>query len=329
MGCVAVFFIAISSSAAEISSAEKLKKQKAVASAILVSSTLRSLGLQGKFLSSLSPVLAGKWQNDFKQLYVDGKSPLIMDFFRGAVTLIGPQNGKTGIIGFYDPWSDNILLLAVNYETKLQIADYRFLSGAFFRTGKADRIRIAQTVFPTEAPLQVALLQAVSATGKKFMATFPVQMKQIGLQSVPAAADITVDEIKANMAARFKRAMTLLQANNNELLAKLLICNTLIKKTPFEGFKNLFGHSKAAMKMAKAIADMPSEFRKGFKICYYLPMKNSSQFAYLNPANPSVVIIINVPADPKRQYSLAFMDLGMADRLLAVLKKNSEKGGRK
>ena len=326
---IAIMFYAADSALAASSSAKVKKQQKAVTAAIIISGTLRSLGLQGKFVSALTPVQESKWLNDFKQLYSNGKSPLVTDFFRGAVTLLGPQNDSKGIIGYYDPWSDNILLLAIDYKDTLKIMEYRFLSGRFFRTGKVTPVQISQTVNPTVMPLEVALLEGVSGTRKKFTSVFPVNMKEITLAAVPLTTDKTLEEIKMNAAVRLNRAISLLQSNNKELLAKLLICNALVQKSPMDGFEKLFEKSSASMKMAKAVTTIPPEIRKGFKICYYLPMKNSISFSYLNPTNPAVVITITIPNNPKQRYSMTFMDLSMADNLLSVLSPKSGKGGRK
>lgn len=327
-GCIAVIMLAAFVVKA-MSPAETKKRQKEATAAVLITTSLRTLGLQGRFISCLPAELAAKWKKELSQLYVNGKSPLITDFFRGAVMMVGPQNNNNGIIGFFDPWSDNVLLLAVNYEKKLIISDYRFLSGTFFRTGKAAPSRLSQTVFPTEMPLEIALLKAVSETKKKFMAVFPVMMKEISLKAVPAAGKDSIAESVLNIAGRFERAMTLISTKDNELLAKMVLCNTLVQKSPIAGFEKMFDSSASTMKMAKAIVSIPANLRKGFKICYYLPTKSASIFSYMNPRDPSLIVMIEVPNDRKKRYRLVLMNLGMADQLLSGLTVNPLKGGRK
>lgn len=313
-----VVVVGILLAAAENSSVQNVLGEKNT-QAIITLSVLRDLGGQGRLVEQMPDNLKKKWFNDLQKFYVDKQSPFILDFFRNSLLFVGPGDKESNIVAIYDPWSDNILLLRISsILIPPVIREYRFLPGAIFRGENINESYLSQTVLATKLPLEIALLKATADTRKQFIKRFPGDMKNITLSSVPVETAQSIKIMQTGMAVRFNAAMDILNSDNKELFAKVVLCNRLVREATNAELINFFEKSAGMKKMLTTLSLQTSELRKAYRFAGISRGKNADTFAYANQRIPTLVICIEIPKN-KAECRMTVLDLGLAEDILKTV----------
>lgn len=270
---------------------------------------------QGVMSRWMQPGAYKKWQELTAEMFDGKNSPELSDFFTTSLVLLGPQNNDTGIVALYSPWQDAILILQTdNSDPVRKIEDFVFLPGSMLRD-EQNHDKFAQSVFPTETPLSVALWKLYDSSVKKFESTFPLTAEP-GLKPVRNFdAKAALKAIRKNSLARFGLLMKLLDENNTLPLAATMVFTKILRDSNQELASKQF-QPGLSIELLESFYKLSPEIRKGLTLYFYLANDKQELFAFSHVDFTRLVVIIAQPKDDKSQPAFEFFDFNSSPELL-------------
>ena len=252
------------------------------------------------------PQAGAAWDRLVAPTFEGNRSYEISDFFNTSLVLSGAQQAESGIIAFYSPWQDAVLLIrTVGKGAARRGAEFLFLTGETFR-GETFQDSL-EVVTPLNAPLSVNLWRVYSRTVQKFNALYPAEgTPDMAALRKGVDQDAEFQHIRLRSIARTVLAKKLTTPAYRTGLANCLLALRGLQNGNEKVLKNLFGSADPVGAVA-GLNKIPMAIRKNIEPVYSLVSENSSLFGFLNPGAPRFVFLVNV--DQEGKFHLEWFDL--------------------
>ena len=258
------------------------------------------------------PEAATAWNRLVAPTFEGGRSYEISDFFNTSLILSGAQQSESGILAFYSPWQDAILLIrSVGKGEARRGGEFLFLTGETFR-GETFQDSM-EVVTPLKAPLSVTLWRVYSQTLQRFNKLFPVEgTPDLAALRKGVDQDAEFQHIRLRSIARTVLAKKLVTPAYRNGLANCLLALRGLQNGNERVLKNLFGEADPVGAVA-GLAKVPMAIRKNIEPVYSLVSENRSMFGFLNPGAPRFVFLVSV--DQEGKFHLEWFDLEESAKL--------------
>jgi hypothetical protein len=268
---------------------------------------------------------AKKWTDELASKVDDKRDMVFADFFAGAVVFMGALTTEKSVVGFYNPWSDAILLGALRSQGDGPAAmeDFLLVTGESFRNTPIKSADLLLALYRPEKPLMIELATRVEKTESLFNSRYPLNCE----------APLLVPELKASMhpqsvecayfLARQSYRMTLFaQLTQQEKRPLFLQMGQLLRA--LGGDMKTLDKTVSAQQRPAALENiklLPVALRKNLAPHYVIQAKDGAIIGFVNPEFPRWVVIANLKGVPtaERDATLEAFDLLTSKGLVALL----------
>ncbi len=311
---------------------ELTQQEKLVVTEIMTATIARELAITDPKKTMKNWMTSGayaKWEKLTAPMFDGDNCPELSDFFSTSLIFVGLQNSETGIVAFYSPWSDTILLCKTDNTTKLQgVENFVFLPGSVFRKDKQAPDDCPQTIIPTKSSLSVALLDTYLRTKDVFLANFSTE-KQIAANEFfrsPQEPE-NLDIIRRNIQTRGVLSLPLKESANLGNRKKLeQIVNALRTSNADEIRLKLKRNSD--QKMLDAFLTTPAKLRQELQVFSFLQNKEKCLAALSHPNFTQFVVIISFAQNNTEDISFEFFIFNTAEEVIQAWKANASGGSK-
>ena len=269
---------------------------------------------------------AQKWTAEIVSKVGEKREMVFADFFAGAVVYMGAMTSEKSVVGFYNPWTDAILLgaLRVQGEEPAVLEDFIFVTGESFRGAPLQKGEKLLALYRPEKPLMIELATRVAKTKNMFEKRYPLHgeapLLAPDLKECMQPQEVEWAYILARQAYRMTMFAALTKQENRPLylhMGKLLRAldnemATLDKTVSAQ-------QRPAALENIKLL---PLALRKNLAPHYMIQAKDGAIIGFVNPEFPRWVIIANLKGSPtsEREATLEAFDMETSKGVLALLK---------
>ena len=237
-----------------------------------------------------------KWSDSFALLAAapQGKA-ILSDFFSNAVILAGPRNDATGIIGFYNPLQDTLMLVQTdNAETFPRIENFSFMTGGRFRGETLKKGTYPAAIVPVSGDIDAVMMRNTAGVYRKFKAEFPASGKEPSLGKYGVMPDEALTEVTANASLRMallKKFTGPAAAEDLEKAAEFML-KLWNDKAP--ALKDFFALPEDGGVQLERIAALPPAIRTTLLPVLYLKNKQETLFGFSSRILPEVIVLIRI-----------------------------------
>ncbi|MBQ9502030.1 MAG: hypothetical protein IJU70_07740 [Lentisphaeria bacterium] len=237
-----------------------------------------------------------KWSETFGLLAsAPGGVSMLSDFFSSAVIMGGPRNDASGILAFYNPLQDTVMLVQTdNSENFPRIENFSFMTGTRFRGETLKKGAYPAAIVPTGDGVDAVLMRNTAAVFRKFQAEFPATAKEPSLGKYGVLPAEALTEVTANASLRMallKKFVAPAAAKDLELAAEIML-KLWNGKTP--ELKDFFVLPEDGGVQLERIAALPRDIRTTLLPVLYLKNKKETLFGFSSRILPEIIVLIRV-----------------------------------
>jgi hypothetical protein len=271
-------------------------------------------------------VCAKKWTAEIVSKIGEKREMVFADFFAGAVVYMGALTNEKSVVGFYNPWTDAILLgaLQVQGDAPAVMEDFIFVTGESFRGAPLQKGEMLLALYRPEKPLMIELATRVAKTKSLFDKRYPLH----------GDAPLLVQDLKASMQpqevewayilARQSYRMTMFAALTKQENRPLYLQMGKLLRSLDNDMTTLDKTVSTQQRPAalETIKLLPLSLRKNLAPHYIIQAKDGAIIGFVNPEFPRWVIIANLKGAPtsERDATIEAFDLETSKGLVALLK---------
>ena len=232
-----------------------------------------------------------KWESEVLPLFSPEECLELHDFFSDAVVWVGGTTGARSVAGFYSPWADGLLAVALDRsdETRPALTDFAFISGESLRGEKDLSPEKALALYDLKEPLIVAVSRLYAPSTAAFAELYPPLGEPALLPAaLKARADSTAGElmlIKARLTVRLKMFRDYLSEANRGWLVQSGVLMHALKAGDKEKLL-AFLSEKQPPALAETVCQLDPSIRKDFGPAYFARAKEGVVVGYVNPSAP-------------------------------------------
>jgi hypothetical protein len=272
-----------------------------------------------------------KWQKEVLPLFTEkADRPQLHDFFSSSVVFLGRAGLGRGVVAFYNPWIDGLLLIAAEPGKEHPVlTDFRFVAGETWRGEKPRTGEDLLKLYMLKEPLTIALARNYSTVVGKFNQFYPPDgafeflpgevAKGIGRTGEELAP------IKGRMLYRAKMFRMLFAKEN---MSAVKVAKELRHLLPEGDVKKLAAYLSPRQNgtMLQTICSMPALLRRNLAPNYFVHNKTAGGYllALVNSEMPRWIFsvqILDKGPDAKPEITIEAMDLESSSRIVAKLKE--------
>lgn len=271
---------------------------------------------------------AKKWADEIVSKVGEKREMVFADFFAGAVVYMGALTTEKSVVGFYNPWTDAILLgaLRVQGDSPAVMEDFIFVTGESFRGAPLQKGEMLLALYRPEKPLMIELATRVAKTKSLFEKRYPLHgespLLAPDLKACMQPQEVEWAYILARQAYRMNMFAALTEQENRTLylqIGKLL--------TALDHDMKDLGKAVSAQQRPAALDNiklLPAELRKNLAPHYIVQAQNGAIVGFVNPEFPRWVVIANLKGAPKseQEATLEAFDLETSNSVLDLMKGN-------
>ena len=273
-----------------------------------------------------------KWEAEVNALFSRQERFELHDFFASAVVWVGGSKGTQSVTGFYSPWVDGLLVLAMDRtaEKTPALTDFAFISGESLRGVEDLSPRQALALYDLKEPLIVAVSRYYAPSAALFAALYPPQGEPVLLPAaLKARADSQAGELmllKARMAVRMKMFRDYLDKANHGWLVQSGVLMHALKAGDKEKLL-AFLSERQPPALAETICLLDPSIRKDFGPVYFARAPEGVVVGYVNPSAPRWLIeaTFQGPAPAPRSARVELLDLELGAQVLKLWNKEVPK----
>lgn len=251
---------------------------------------------------------------------------VLSDFFAGSVALMGGITKEKGIVGFYNPWTDGILLASIRVKgaDAPTMDDFVFVTGESFRGTPLTKGSSLLSLYRPDKPLLVELAVRYEKTARMFEKRYPLHGEAV-LAAPDLKAIMHPQEVEwAYLLARQSYRMTMFAALTKQENRPLYLQMGKLLRSLDGDMKDLDKTVSAKQRPAalESIKLLPLELRKKLAPHYIVQAKDGAIIGFVNPEFPRWVVIANLkgPAASERDVTIEAFDLETSKGIAALLK---------
>lgn len=269
---------------------------------------------------------AKKWTAEIVSKTGENREMVFSDFFAGATVLMGALTKERSVVGFYNPWTDALLLGALRMQGEGQPAldDFLFVTGESFRGAPLLKGEALLALYKPERPLMIELATRYAKTSKMFEKCYPLHgeapLLAPDLKACMHPPELEWAYILARQAYRMTMFAALTQKESRPLYLQL---GNLLRG--LDGDMKTLGSVVSEQQRPAAldaVKQLPLALRKHLAPHYVVQAKDGAVLCLVNPEFPRWVVIANykgaITAESKA--SIEAFDLETSKGLLALLK---------
>ena len=272
-----------------------------------------------------------KWQKEVTPLFpATGDQQQLHDFFSSAVVLLGRTGDSgRGVVGFYNPWMDGLLLIAVAPGTETPVLeDFCFIAGETWRGETVKTGEDILSLYILKEPLTIALARKYAATVDKFNRLYPLDapfavLPDEAKQGIgPTGEELA--PIKGRMLYRAKMFRALFEKNNHEVVRAAKELRTLLPEGNESKLRAYLSPAQNGA-MLHTICQIPPPLRRNLSPNYFVknPTTGGSIMALVNSEMPRWVFAVQVlggGTNAAPSVTIEAMDLEASGKILGKLK---------
>lgn len=239
-----------------------------------------------------TPEFKAKWRQEVGAVIRKEENLELQDFFTGAVVWVGGMKDLRSVVGLYSPWSDALLVLALDVEpgepSKAALSDFLFVSGESLR-GQALSPEKALSLHPLKEPLTVAVSRLYAPSVETFNRLYPSAGAPVLVpEALKERLDSQVGElllIKARLMVRLKMFKDFLDKENHGWLVESGVLIQALQAGDKEKLA-AFLSEKQAPEIIETICSSDPKLRKDYTPLYFSKAKDSVIVGLVNPSAP-------------------------------------------
>jgi hypothetical protein len=271
-------------------------------------------------------VCAKKWTTEIVSKTGEKREMVFSDFFAGATVLMGALTKEKSVVGFYNPWTDALLLGALRIQGEKQpiLDDFIFVTGESFRGTPLLKGEALLALYKPERPLMIELAMRYAKTSKMFETFYPLY-GEAPLLAPALKACMHPQELEwAYILARQSYRMTMFAAlTQKEGRSLYLQMGKLLRG--LDGDMKTIGDvvsEEQRPAVLDAVKQLPLALRKNLAPHYAVQAKDGAVLCLVNPEFPRWVIIANYKGaiTTESKATIDAFDLKTSKGLIALLK---------
>jgi hypothetical protein len=239
---------------------------------------------------------------------------------------MGAMTTEKSVVGFYNPWTDAILLgaLRVQGEEPAVLEDFIFVTGESFRGAPLQKGEKLLALYRPEKPLMIELATRVAKTKNMFEKRYPLH-GEAPLLAPDLKECMQPQEVEwAYILARQSYRMTMFAALTKQENRPLYLHMGKLLRALDNEMATLDKTVSAQQRPAalENIKLLPLALRKNLAPHYIIQAKDGAIIGFVNPEFPRWVIIANLKGSPtsEREATLEAFDMETSKGVLALLK---------
>ena len=296
MGAAAIMAVAVPI-AALAAVTERAAKTVAAASTISVS--------MAEDFRSVSKIMADMAKKDFEAFcdatVMDGVQCFMPDFTKVRYTMIGGNDDKGFVVGFYNPFYDAFFVMTVEDSVKpATISGFRVVTAARLRGADpcAEYPAASGAASPTD--YLPGVLAQTRLAGETFRKSFNGDFRA----AFAALGQTEGSELeRLNEVAKYRVAQALKISNEETVLRDAALAEALLKNESLRGSAFL-SDDASTKKTLDTVAGMPEDMRKAFKVIAYFPDGEFSNVVFFNRKLPTTLVQAHVGAERNTWFRL-------------------------
>ena len=232
-----------------------------------------------------------KWAAEVLPFFSPAERLQLHDFFADAVVWVGGFRGARSVAGFYSPWADGLLVVALDRsdEKRPALADFAFVSGESLRGEKELSPGQALALYDLKEPLIIAVSRLYAPSAAAFAELYPPLGEPALLPAaLKARADATAGElllIKARLTVRLKMFRDYLSEANRGWLVQSGVLMHALKAGDKERLLAFLSERQPAA-LAETVCQLDPSIRSDFGPAYFARAKEGVVVGYVNPSAP-------------------------------------------
>jgi hypothetical protein len=273
-----------------------------------------------------------KWEAEVNALFSRPERFELHDFFSSAVVWVGGCKGAQSVTGFYSPWVDGLLVLAMDQTAEKMpvLTDFAFISGESLRGVEDLSPEQALALYDLKEPLIVAVSRYYAPSAELFSALYPPTGEPVLL---PAALKARVDSqagelmlLKARMIVRMKMFRDYLDKANHGWMVQSGVLMHALKAGDKEKLMAFLSERQPAA-LVESVCQLDPSIRKDFGPVYFARASEGVIVGYVNPSAPRWLLEATFQGKKPapRSARIELLDLELGDQVLKLWKKEVPK----
>jgi hypothetical protein len=271
-----------------------------------------------------------RWDREVGAHFATAEAIQWHDFFSSAIVLLGAVGPDGGIVGFYNPWIDGLLLAHLAGEgERPRLQDFLLVAGESWRGEPPPEGEASLGLYRDEkVPLAVGLARRYAPTVEAFTRHYPpgapTVLRTDAVRPLVGATGEELAAIKARMLVRMVMFGRLTAAEGQPVLATLggvLKALRAAERAPLVALLSTQAQDPAALENVLAL---PAAVRALLAPNYVARADGVALVGLVNPSEPRWVAVLRIaPGGAAGQESLTIetFDLELSRRILDLWKE--------
>lgn len=283
----------------------------------------------------ISRVLEKSGSSAFKEKWAKEVEPIISkedtiewaDFFSSAIIWVGSVKDDRGVIGFYSPWADGIVLVLLEAgENHIQLIDFAVVSGESLRGGVSKNAppEASFSLYPAKEPPIIALARLYDPSCAEFTKLYPLKRGDAVL--LPPLLAMRLEQpkeeimiVKARMMVRLKMFSDYLSESNRgwmKTTGKLL---SVLQKEDASAIQTALSVEQN-VGIVDNLCGLPIAWRGKLAPNYFIPAKDGAVVGFVSPDAPRwvVIAVYKGAASAERNARIELLDLDISDKVVQL-----------
>jgi len=300
------------------------------ASAVVIKTAASMLdGMDGVVEKWGSETFKAKWKKEIGAVFEKEEMIEWADFFSSATVWLGGVERSRGVVGFYSPWSDGVLLVLMEtVEDETQLLDFAVVSGESLRGGMAKDAPPESffSLYPPNEPLIVALARLYGSASAAFAKRYPLDGGKAILLPSALGSQEEILLVKARMVMRMKMFKEYVDTDNQDWAKAVANVRDAVRSGNEQTLLGALVTNQNA-NAAKVVCALPKEVLQGMKLNYFIPGNDKAGAGFINPDAPRWVVTATFQGKPQdaRIARVELLDLEVSDKVVTLWDKGGTK----